>query len=303
MRVLAAGRESPSPETLREQCSTESATSRNTPPKRDRHRPEPVPVRGAPTAVAQCRPIYAAKPQRRPGIAQPRRAPLQGSGSALRDRKWGAGRSIQHCGLKRRHVLATAHGIARVCALHEMVQIARVAVNSAATGMVGRRGLAKAIPALGQKRQAPAGAGACLRSARRESPVSSGSRAAGRECPASKRSAARVADPRSGGADGAGVCPVFDLPGAVVLLGGLAAVVVDAGGGCGPNLVAASAPEQGQGEKDGEESDQDPARTAVEVGGAGHQVAKPLAIWLRDTSPTSHRRTLAGQSQPSAVGF
>ena len=56
--------------------------------------------------------------------------------------------------------MATAHGIARVCALHEMVQIARVAVNSAATGMVGRRGLAKAIPVLEQKRQAPAGTGA-----------------------------------------------------------------------------------------------------------------------------------------------
>ena len=99
MRVLAAGRESPSPKTLRR----------------------------------------------------------QGSGSELR---WGTGRSIQDYGLKRRHVLATAHGITRVCALHEMVQIARVAVNSAATGMVGRRGLAKAIPAPEQKRQAPAGAGA-----------------------------------------------------------------------------------------------------------------------------------------------
>ena len=56
--------------------------------------------------------------------------------------------------------MATAHGIVRVCALHEMVQIARVAVNSAATGMVGQRGLAKAIPVLEQKRQAPAGASA-----------------------------------------------------------------------------------------------------------------------------------------------
>ena len=110
MRVLAAGRESPSPETLRR----------------------------------------------------------QGSGSAHRQ---GAGRSIQHYGLKRRHVLATAHGIARVCALHEMVQIARVAVNSVETGMVGRRGLAKAVPAPGEKRKAPAGAGACMERPPREPSV------------------------------------------------------------------------------------------------------------------------------------
>ena len=182
MRVLAAGRESPSPETLRKQCSTESATSRNTPPKRDRHRPEPVPVRGAPTAVAQCRPIYAAKPQRRPGIAQPRRAPLQGSGSALRDRKWGAGRSIQHCGLKRRHVLATAHGITRVCAPCRTVQSACAAVNSASMGMVGWQGLDKAILASEEKRQAPAGAGAS-RGAPTGKPSVMRVLAAGRESP------------------------------------------------------------------------------------------------------------------------